>query len=106
METSPYGPKWSNKLLKITLGTSLIVHPFSVLSFPPHEVQRLDPSIWISPPTWLYPNPRPGTMGIGSELWFTRLKFPFTYIYNIDATSDQPNRGSDGSNGRLYSPGS
>ena len=90
MKTPWYGPKWSSRLLKIILGTLLIVHPFSVLSFPPHEFQRPDPSMWISPATLLYPIPRPGTMGIGSESWLMRLKFPFACTCNT--TSDQSNR--------------
>ena len=39
-------------------------------------------------------------MGIGSELWFMRLKFPFTCVYNsIPGPSDQHNRESRARNG-------
>ena len=52
-----------------------------VLSFPVHEFQLSDPSMWTSPMTWLNPIPHPGMMGMGSRLWLMRLKFPFTCPY-------------------------
>ena len=45
MKTPEYAPKWSIKLLKRMFGTPSIVHPLSVLSFPLHEFQALDPEM-------------------------------------------------------------